>query len=269
MSLSGKMDSLEMDGSMNLAVISSIASGIIGGILAFFVALLPERIKEREPFFVLQSNFAHVVSGIAECVLGLFLFVYGYNNFVGGLSTAVVHAIAGETAHLLSEADMGRMGVYSYILYLMHPVALISLYMFMEGSIRAFAAGFSGRCHGIGFLWLIDRILLFARAKCKAAILRHKIGPYEPDSAFKDESSGALILTSLENKPWQLRQIARHGEDFFILAARDFVPKGRHHRHQYTFRPLHPGEIIRGTVIDIPFALRTSRKPSFETKNSK
>jgi hypothetical protein len=54
-----------MDCSMALAGISNIVSGIIGGILAFFVALLPEQIKEREPFSVLNNHFAHAISGIA------------------------------------------------------------------------------------------------------------------------------------------------------------------------------------------------------------
>jgi len=258
-----------MDGSMALAGISKIASGIIGGILAFFVALLPERIKEREPLAVFQSNFAHIVSGIAECVLGLFLFVYGYHNFVSEIGAGAAYALARETAQSFSESDLRRMGVYAYLLYLMHPAALISLYMFMEGNIRAFAAGFSGRCHGIGFFWLIDRISLFARTRRKAANLRKQLGPYEPDSSFKDEASGALVLTSIEDKPWQERQIARYGDDFFILSARDFVPKGQYYRYQYTFRPLRPGEIIRGAVVAIPINSRLSWKPSFETKNPK
>jgi hypothetical protein len=258
-----------MDSSMVFPVISNIASGIIGGILAFFVALLPERIKEREPFAVLNTHFAHVVSGIAECGLALFLFVYGYDNFVGGISTSATHAIAGKTAQSLSESDLRGMGVYAYILYLIHPSALISLYMFIEGITRTFAAIFSGRDHGIGFFWLVDQIFLLAQTKRKAASLSKKLGPYEPDSTFEDEASGTLVITSVENKPWQERQIARHGDDFYILAAKDFVPKRQYYRHQYTFRPLHPGEIIRGSVVVIPFRSQTSPKPSFETKNPK
>jgi hypothetical protein len=267
MRLSGKMGAFEMDRSMVLAGISRIISGIIGGILAFFVALLPERIKERKPFAVLTSLLAHILSGIAECGLALFLFVYGYDNFVGGISDSAAHALAVKTAQFLSESELRGMGVYAYILYLMHPAALTSLYMFMEGSTRAFAAIFSGRCHGIGFFWLVDRIFLLAQTKRKAASLSKQLGPYEPDSVFKDETSGALVLTSVENKPWQERQIARHGDGFYILATRDFIPKNQYYRHQYRFRPLHPGEIIRGSVIVIPFHSQTSPKPSFETKN--
>lgn len=254
---------------MALAGISKTISGIIGGILAFFVALLPERIKERKPFVVLNTHFAHVVSGIAECILALMLFVYGYDNFVGGISVSAAHALAGKTTQPISESDLRGMGVYAYILYLMHPAALISIYVFMEGNIRAFAAGFSGRCHGIGFFWLVDRIFLITQTKRKAASLRKQLGPYEPDSYVKDEASGALVVTSVENKPWQERQIARRGDDFYILAARDFVPKSQYSRYQYRFRPLHPGEIIRGTVVVIPFHSQTSPKPSFETKNPK
>jgi len=251
---------------MFLSIISRIASGIIGGILAFFVALLPERIKERKPFAVLQSNFAHVVSGIAECVLGLFLFVCGYDYFVGGISTSAAHALAEETAHSLSDSDLRSMGVYAYILYLAHPAALISLYMFLEGGTRSFAAGFSGRCHGIGFFWLLDRIFLFTRTRRIATSLRKQLGPHEPDSSFKDEATGALVVTSVKNKPWPERQIARQGDDFYILTTRDFVPKNQYYRHQYTFRPLRPGEIIRGAVVTIPLSSQTEQKPLLETK---
>jgi hypothetical protein len=249
-----------MDRSMVLAGVSRIISGMIGGILAFFVALLPERIKERKPFVVLNTHFAHVVSGIAECILALMLFVYGYDNFVGGINTSAAHALAGKTTQSLSESDLRGIGVYAYILYLMHPAALISIYLFMEGNIRAFAAGFSGRCYGIGFFWLIDRIFLFAQTKRKAASLSKQLGPYEPDSAFNDEASGALVITSVENKPWQERQIARQGADFYILVARDFALMNQYYRYQYTFRPLRPGEIIRGSVADISSASKTSRK---------
>jgi hypothetical protein len=261
MKLSGKMGAFEMDSSMALAGISRIISGIIGGILAFFVALLPERIKERESFTIFKSHIAHVLSGIAECGLALFLFVYGYDNFVGGISASSAHALAGKTTQPLSESDLRGMGVYAYILYLMHPVALISLYLFMEGITRAFAAISSGRCHGIGFFWLINRTFLLARTTSKAASLRQKLGPYEPDSSFKDEASGSLVVTSVENMPWQERQIARQGDDFYILVTRDFALMNRYYRYLYTFRPLRPGEIIRGTVIDISFASRTLQKP--------
>jgi hypothetical protein len=267
--LSVKIGAIGMGDSMAPAGILKIISGIIGWILAFFVALLPERIKAREPFTLFNHHLAHILSGIVECILALALFVYGYDNFVGGLSARAAHALADGTAQSISESELRRMGVYAYILYLMHPVALTSLYMFMEGNIRAFAAISSGRCHGIGFFWLIDRIFIFAQTRHQKIRLNKQLGPHEPDSVFKDQTSGALIITSVENKPWQERQIARQDEDFYILAAIYFVLKDRYYRHQYTFRPLRPGEIIRGSVVVIPGNLPASPKPSFETKKPK
>ena len=58
-----------MNRQMNLTGISGFAGGAIGAVIAFAVALLPERIKEREPFARFQSNAIRVLSGITECAV--------------------------------------------------------------------------------------------------------------------------------------------------------------------------------------------------------
>ena len=70
--------------------------------------------------FTLQSNAAHVFSGISECALALFLFFYGYDQFVGEFSQGIARAMAAEvTRNDISQAQIGAMGVLGYVLYLL------------------------------------------------------------------------------------------------------------------------------------------------------
>jgi hypothetical protein len=238
---------------MNLSGISRFAAGAIGGVIAFLIALLPERIKEREPFSGFQSNAAHVFSGISECALALFVFFYGYDRFVGEFSQGIARAMAAEvTRNDITQAQIGGMGVLGFVLYLLHPMAIISLYMIAEGGVRAFAAGLAGRRHGIAALWAIHRIAMFAWTKRREASLRKQLGPDESDSLFKDDTSDDLVLTSVEDKDWRERQVAKCGDDFYILSTKNFVQKDKYYRYRYTFRRMHPGEIIRGAFVVIP-----------------
>jgi hypothetical protein len=230
---------------------------MISGVLAFLTALLPERIKDQAPFSRFESDAAHVFSGMLECALALFLFVYGYNRFVEGFSQGIATAIAtGGAQNGISEAQLRSMGVLGFVFYLLHPMALISFYMIFEGAVRAFAAALSGRRHGVLAFWAIHRIAMFAEKKRREKILRKKLGPDEPDSLFNDATSQCLIVTSIEDKPWRERQIAKFGADFYILSAKSFIPKGKHYRYQYTYRRMHPGEIIRGAIAVIPPSAR-------------
>jgi hypothetical protein len=242
---------------MNPPAISRIAASVISGILAFLIALLPERIKERTPFSRFESNIAHVFSGILECALALSLFVYGYTRFVEGFSHGIATAVAtGGAQNGISEAQLRSMGVLGFVFYLLHPMALISFYMIFEGAVRAFAAAIAERRHGVLAFWAIHRIAMFAGKKRREHILRKKLGPDEPDSIFNDETSQSLIVTSMEDKPWRERQVAKCGDVFYILSAKTFIPKGKYYRYQYTYRRMHPGEIIRGSIAVIPPSVR-------------
>jgi hypothetical protein len=249
---------------MILSVILRFAAGVITCVIAFLVAPLPERIKERKPFSGFQSNAAHVFSGITELALALILFVNGYDRFVGGFSLEVSRAVAaGGAPNGISEAQIGGLGVLGFLLYLLHPVALISFYMFFEGCVRAFAAGLAERSYGIGAFWAIYRIAIFARKKQREAILSKQLGPEEPDSLFEDKSSSAFVLISVEDKPWRERQVARYGDDFYVLCAKNFVQQDRYYRYRYTFKRMHPGEIIRGSIAIISSADRKAADPVY------
>jgi hypothetical protein len=239
---------------MILSWILKLVTGAFSGVIAFLVALFPERIKERESLSGFQSNIAHFFSGVAECLFALVLFVYSYDKFIGGLSmgTSSVLAAGGAPASI-AEGQIHAIGVLGYVMNFLNPAALISFYLFFEGGVRAFSAVLTGRCYGIGAFWAIHRITILARTKQRAAILRRQLGPEDPDSLFKDKTSGVLVLTSTENKPWRDRQVARYGSDLYILSAKNFVRKEKHYRYRYTFKRMHPGEIIRGTVAVIPF----------------
>jgi hypothetical protein len=239
---------------MILSWISKLVAGTIGGVIAFLVALFPEHIKERESLSGFRSDAAHFFSGIAECLFALALFVYSYDQFIGGLIMGTSRALAaGSVQASIAEGQMRGIGVLGYVMNLLNPVALISFYLFFEGGVRAASAVMTGRHYGIGAFWAIHKITILARTKQRAAILRRQLGPEEPDSLFKDKTSGVLVLTSIENKPWRERQVARYGSDLYILSAKNFVPMERHYRYRYSFRRMHPGEIIRGAVAVIPF----------------
>jgi hypothetical protein len=237
---------------MSLGGLSRWGGRIIGGVIAYLVALLPERIKEREPFCRFQSDAAHFFSGITECVFALALFVFSYDQVIGKLSLGVSRAMAAGGG--IAEGQMRGIGLLGHILSLLHPIALISVYLFVEGMVRAFSAAATGQHQGIGVFWAIQRIAMLGRAKKQSMYLRMQLGPKEPDSLFKDETSGGLVLTSIDDKPWRERQVVQYGDDFYILSIKNFVPKNKHYRFRYTFKPMHPGEIIRGTVVVIPSA---------------
>ncbi len=224
----------------------------MGHVLAFFVALLPERIKEQEPFDQMRCPVAHVISGLFECLFAPALFFLGYDWFVGTLANGMKQAVTSSgTPVTVTDGEMRGIGVYGYILYLMHPMAHASLYLFMEGFFRAFAAGFAGRCHGIAAFWAIDRIAMFISGKRARSSLQRQLGPDEPDRIHKDKGSGFLVLASREIKDWREKQVAQHEENFYVLDSREFVLRDVYFRYQYTFRPMHPGEIIRGRIAFI------------------
>lgn len=91
---------------------------------------------------------------------------------------------------------------------------------------------------------------MFARTKWREAILLKQLGPYEPDSLFKDGNS--FVLTSIEDKDWRECQVARHRDDFYVLPSKNLVVWGKYYRYRYTFRRMDPGEIIRGRIAVIP-----------------
>ena len=243
----------EMNRQMILSAILRLAAGIIRSAVAFLSALLPERLKDRKPYAHFQSNIAHFFSGLSECAFSLALFAYGYHQFVGGIILGESHALAEKSSEIvISEAQMRGMGVLGFILYLILPVALLSLYLTIEGGVRSFAAALTGRRHGVAAFWAVDRIIQWVRTKRREANRRRRLGPERRDFLRKDETSCSLVLISIEDKDWREHQVAQCGEDFYVLSAKNFVQKGKYFRYQYTFRRRLPGEIIRGRIAALP-----------------
>jgi hypothetical protein len=228
-----------------------LLSWIAHFIVAFFVAVLPERYCTKPPYDRFQHRAAHFLSGIVECVLGLGLFALTYMGTIGGVQAAD----GGRTRGI---AFLGAVSAFFDLrIYLFFG-------MFVEGLLRAMAALLSEHRHGIALIWILDKIALRTQKKTEEENIRSLIGPPRPDRARIKMPEGMLEIFSTESKPWADRQFAEYGESIYVLKSKDFVKAGTNHRYRYIFRPLDRGEIIRGSVVNIPKISTDPPAPPFE-----
>jgi len=217
---------------------------------AFLVAALPERLKTREPAREFSTVPAHVASAFAEVLIAVVAFIAGLVAYVEGFSreAGFVYLTNRPT---LSPGEFFGIGVIGYLSYLLHPGALLALYCFAEGILRALEAVVTGRMLGMAVVALPIRAALRGQWLARRLRLRRALGPLRDDEvvpADRTPDGNVWVYTSRE-KDWSDVQVVEHGGGFFTLAGRDLVERGEHCALLYRFRPLDEAAVIRGPVV--------------------
>jgi hypothetical protein len=220
-------------------------------VIAFFLSVLPEKVIERPSLARFRTDAAHVLSGIAECILGLGLFALSYYRVMDSIQGKIMEGYAAGKVSVASEADLRGAGAIAAVFGLFSPISILFFGMFIEGIIRAVAAGVVRHRHGIAPVWAVYKLLHLVRRTSKKIRVKSLIGPVRPDKVRLKMPEKTLELLSVQIKPWSDKQIVKYGEEFYILTSKTFTKVGVNHTYRYIFRPLKPGEIIRGTVVTI------------------
>jgi hypothetical protein len=230
---------------------------------SFAVALLPERVKQRDALAPFASVSAHVVSGLAEIVVSVGLFIVGMIRYVASFSAGpgTIYLVHQPT---LGYGDFFGMGALGFLSYLIRPTTLLLLYCFAEGIVRALEAAVWERMLGLALVSVPWRLALRARRALAHARTAALLGPPRPDELVPPERSRSRLLElySAEEKPWSDYQVVELDGCFFELATRRLVPHGPHHAYRYQFHPLEEREVIRGTIVKLPSGPPAESPPS-------
>jgi len=218
--------------------------------LAFLVAFLPERVKERRPWKDVRSVAAHVTSGVAETLVAVLLFGLGYLSFVGEFSAAFGLAFVTSVPNPTT-SDLGRVGILGFVSYLLTPWAMASFWCVVEGVLRALDAIFSQRYLGMAFISGPHWVWLRLRERTRRADLAVALGPKRPDRIEHPDATpdGSLRIFSRDDKPWSDVQVVEFEEHFFQLVEKSLVPEGGWWSYRYKLRAVDPTEILRGSIV--------------------
>ena len=242
-------------GSVGLAteLIRDVARAVLGGAIAFLVALLPERWKQGRLAAYADPRM-HALSGIAEIAAGAIFFITGMLAFAHRFGDYIYTYAA--TAPQTKMVELLGMGALAYVSYLITPAAWIFIYLFVEGIARALEVAFHGRMPGLGVLHLGMRaadVLRLAERK-----LRHRflVGAPWPDHLIEAAShpQGLLEIRAAAPKPWSEKQVLERGGVFYTMVGSGFGRRGENHAHWYLFRELEEREVIRGVIVSYPDA---------------
>lgn len=223
---------------------------IASSLLAFLVAFLPERVKERRPWKDYRTTAAHVSSGVVELGFGVVLFGMGYLSFVGEFSAAFGFDFATKAPNPTT-SSLGRLGILGFVSYLLTPWAMITFFCVVEGVLRALDAILSERFLGMAFVSGPHWLWLRLRERSRRADLAVALGPARPDRIEHPDATpdGSLRIFSRDDKPWSDVQVVEFEEHFYLLVEKGLVPEQRWWSYRYKLRAMDPREIIRGTVV--------------------
>ncbi len=219
-------------------------------LVGFAVAVLPERVKVKLPWCEYSTVSAHVASGVSEVLGGVALFGAGLLPYVTSFSRGAGYTYVAHQP-TLHHSDFFAVGALGYLSYLLHPVAIVSLYVLGEGTVRALDAALTGRRLGLAFLSVPHWVFLRLRRLAAKSRLEHDLGPARPDVVLLPEATpdGRLVIVSRDRKEWSDVQVVELGGRFYQLTAVELVREGALLSWRYRFRTLDPAEIIRGDVV--------------------
>lgn len=224
------------------------------------VTVLPERSKRWEWTAALPMGRLHVLSGAAETLIGVSLFLHWMLAFVNRFTAEYGYTYLASRPEL-THGLIGSMGVLGYISFLFTLKAWFAVYLVAEGMVRALEVLLLDRRPGMLVVaaadWLGRRVMRWVGH----VRLQHALGPKRPDRVERlaGQDGEALALWSVHGYPWRQGQVIRFADGLFVLCETGLARDGRHHAHRFRFRALDPGEIIRGEVGTYPPAFQDRR----------
>jgi hypothetical protein len=221
---------------------------VAGAVLAFLVALLPERVKADPRFQPYSLRGAHITSAVVELFACGVLFATGLVGYMTSYTESLARRL---TAAPMDQAQMAGVTLFGFVTYLTTPRGWICGYGIAEGFVRVITSVLTEARTGIGPLWLAFKVMDRLGSSMDRRELEQKLGPERPDEVVpaSESGSGMLEIFSRNRKEWSDRQALEYRQVFYMLASRALVRRGAHHVHLYRFRPMKPGEIVRGTVV--------------------
>ena len=246
--------------------VSNDLKRVTEALVAFAIAVLPERAKAEGRLAFFLSPAAHIASGMVELAVCAGLFINGMIGYVQAFNAGPGLAYL-ESRPSLNMGDFFGIGALAYLSYMVRPTSLLLLYCFGEGIVRAVIAVVWEGTPGIALIsvpWRLARRLRRAAQQARVAVL---LGPPRPDEIVPAGASRSRLFEvySVEDKPWSEYQVVEHEGCFLQLATRRLVRRGAHHAYRYQFHPLEEREVIRGTIVKLTDAESASPEPTLPT----
>ena len=223
---------------------------LVRHLAGFAAAVLPERVKRWEWLAGLPTGRLHVLSGAAEALMGVSLFLTWMLAYVSRFTAEYGYTFLASRPSL-SHGVIGSMGVLGYVSFLFTVRAWFALYLVLEGIVRVLEVVMMDRRPGMMLLVWADWLRRQAFLMIGRARLHRALGPTRSDRLERsgEPESGELTVWSVHEHPWRQGQVVRFAEDgLFVLCEAGLAQDGRYQARKFRFRPLDPGEVIRGEV---------------------
>jgi hypothetical protein len=243
--------------------VSNDLKRVTEALIAFAIAVLPERTKAEGRLAFFLSPAAHIASGMAELAASAGLFINGMIGYVQAFNAGPGLTYL-QSRPSLDMGDFFGIGALAYLSYMVRPTSLLLLYCFGEGIVRAVHAAVWEGTPGIALITVPWRLAARLRRGVERANITSLLGPARPDEIVPAAASRSRLFEvySYEEKPWSEYQIVEHEGCFFQLATRRLVRRGVHHAYRYQFHPLEEREVIRGTIVKLAGAAPAGPDPA-------
>ncbi len=220
--------------------------------VALAVSVIPEGAKRRGRPAAYASVAAHAVSGWVEMAAAAAVFVIGMLEYGDRFNSSVGWKYV-SSRPTLTYGDFFGVGAIGYLSFLLTPLAWVTVWCFGEGIVRGLDAAISSRMLGMALVALPWRAgAAHGRLRARRGTLA-MLGPERPDEVVPGApgSRSALVVWASREKPWSETQVVAFRGEFYALVDRRLVPHGDRHAYRYDFRPLEPGELIRGALVHV------------------
>ena len=218
----------------------------LAGLLA---TVLPERTKRWGWLAGLPMGRLHVLSGVAEILVGLTFFVQWMLAYVDRFTAEFGYTYLASRPSL-SHGVIGSMGILGYVSFLLTPAAWFALYLVFEGVIRVLEVLLHSRRPGMLLVVLGAWIGRRVSRLVNQVRLRHTLGPNRPDRLVGHPGApgAGLELWTVTRYPWRDGHVIRFGAELYVVQSCRLTPDDAHHAWVFHLRALEPGELIRGQV---------------------
>ncbi len=220
-------------------------------LLGFFASALPRRTKTTRGLDPTTPALTHTLNGLAELGVASSILVVGFIRFAAEIHDETGGSL-GATSSLPGARDLG-VWLLLMLSYAIKPTSLFVSAFAIDGLVRGIDAYVNEGRRGLWLLELLDWVTRTMRGRAAGKAMDTRLGPPRPDELVPParSESGLLELYTVEDKAFFELQVVRVDGALYIIEDRGIRPRGQHEALYYGFRPLRPGEVIRGEVIDL------------------
>jgi hypothetical protein len=213
-------------------------------------SLLPRRYRGT----IAVTAAAATISGVAQFVTCLGLFIYRYLHFANGQIFGGIE-VARKAGEVGGETAIMGSGLFVLAAYLFQPLTIVLIYLTLEGAVRLLAANTTGEVVPnlalAGLSWVHTKLGNTASEMALGARVADKVEPVE--------SAGVkLRIHSCRQKAdWDQRITIFYNEQLYEVAGTETGTPPR--RYVYLLRPKPASKIVRGYSQYSPTDVLASR----------